>query len=117
MSQNRIFFHHALFSVIKKTLTDIEYLDFYHGKYIIRWQNHFSNIAEDAAKKMESPLSSEDIARQIIDPIMNYCASETTFQFSWIMHLIARRIALGNRGRKGEANMGLSVLTLEYLQW
>ena len=79
MSQNRKFVHHALFSVIKKTLTDIEPEDFYLGKYIDRWQNHFSNVAHNAAKKMETSLSSEDIARQIIDSIMNYCASETIF--------------------------------------
>ena len=33
------------------------------------------------------------------------------------MNLIAKRIALGNHGKKGNAKMGLSVLTLEFFQW
>ena len=71
------FVHHALFSVIKKTLTDIEVDEYYTGRYLTRWKNDFLNVAQDAAKKMEPPLSSEELAEKIIDPIMNYCASQT----------------------------------------
>ena len=48
---------------------------------------------------------------------MDYFESQTIFRFIWVMHFIARRIALGNHGKKGNAKMGLSVLTLEFLQW